>query len=192
MTHRLRSILSIKHDPRLIQWTLTIAPGIIACLIAVHATSRKASRLTFNNQSIRQLLEQLEANQYELRRKARRGGIIIRTKPVQEILETDWIDMFPETWRQEDGRSSATGADPSSSSSSARTPATKQQKYADLRSRIITLQKKYQSLKDRHQHYKVTHLPIWIALFQPTLLVLCLAKWKNPVWIDTFRRCNWK
>ncbi|KAF9365169.1 hypothetical protein BGX34_011141 [Mortierella sp. NVP85] len=133
---------------------------VSTALSKLHATSRKASRLTFNNQSIRQLLEQLEANQYELRRKARRGGIVIRTKPVQEVLETDWIDMFPETWQQEDGRSSATGTDPSSSSSAARTPATKQQKYADLRSRIVTLQKKYQSLKDKHEHYKALQLEV--------------------------------
>jgi uncharacterized protein YlxW (UPF0749 family) len=125
----------------------------------VHASTKKSSRLTFNNQSVRQLLEQLEANQYELRKKARQGGIIIRTKPVQEVLETDWIDMFPETWRQEESRPSTTGTEPSSSSTTAKAPfalnAAKAQKYADLRSRIVTLQKKYQSLKDRHDHYKV-------------------------------------
>lgn len=151
-----------------IQLILTRSPS---CII-VHTSSKKSSRLTFNNQSIRQLLEQLEANQYELRRKARQGGIIIRTKPVQEILETDWIDMFPETWRQDDSRSSVAGADPSSSSSSvAETPfamapnPAKLQKYADLRSRIVTLQKKYQNLKDRREHYKVPKLSIWTNTF---------------------------
>ncbi|KAI8351751.1 hypothetical protein B0O80DRAFT_500107 [Mortierella sp. GBAus27b] len=96
----------------------------------IHASTKKSSRLTFNNQSVRQLLEQLEANQYELRKKARQGGIIIRTKPVQEQRLHFALN------------------------------AAKAQKYADLRSRIVTLQKKYQSLKDRHDHYKALQLEV--------------------------------
>ncbi|KAF8980261.1 hypothetical protein BGZ46_004445 [Entomortierella lignicola] len=135
-----------------------------AALSKLHATSNKSSRLTFNNQTVRQLLEQLESNQYELRRKARKGGIIIRTKPVQELLESDWIDMFPETWQQQQGDGeepeslSSTGGEQSSSTpapSIARPLATTRlQKYSDVRSRIVALQHKYQSLKDKHEYYK--------------------------------------
>ncbi|KAG0000318.1 hypothetical protein BGZ65_004480 [Modicella reniformis] len=135
---------------------------VSTALSKLHTSSKKSSRLTFNNQSVRQLLEQLETNQYELRRRVRQGGIIIKTKAVQEILETDWVDMFPETWRQDESRPSTNGAEPPSSSSSAvlipivLTPpnSSRRQKYADLRSRIVALQKKYQNLKDRHDHYK--------------------------------------
>ncbi|KAG0016718.1 hypothetical protein BGZ80_008986 [Entomortierella chlamydospora] len=115
---------------------------------------------------LRQLLEQLESNQYELRRKARQGGIIIRTKSVQELLESDWIDAFPETWRQQgdgeepDSSISTSGKQPSSTSALSIAGAgplatTRLQKYADVRSRIVALQSKYQGLKDKHEYYKL-------------------------------------
>ncbi|KAF9359354.1 hypothetical protein BGX26_012558 [Mortierella sp. AD094] len=136
-----------------------------AALSKLHTASNKSSRLTFNNQTVRQLLEQLESNQYELRRKARQGGIIIRTKSVQELLESDWIDTFPETWQQQgDGEepellTSASGEQSSSASAPSIAGAgplatTRLQKYADVRSRIVALQSKYQSLKDKHEYYK--------------------------------------
>ncbi|KAF9915614.1 hypothetical protein BX616_005735 [Lobosporangium transversale] len=135
---------------------------ITAVLTKLHSTSKKYLRLTFNNQSIRQLLEQLERNQYELRKKTRQGGIIIRTKSTQELLNSDWIDMFPETWQQNnqvdnDPMSSLSYHNASSSSTRplvATVNSSKLQKYADLRSRVVALQAKYQSLLDKHEYYK--------------------------------------
>ncbi|KAF8927875.1 kinetochore complex Fta4 of Sim4 subunit, or CENP-50-domain-containing protein [Dissophora ornata] len=135
---------------------------ISAALSRLHVSSKKTLRLSLNTRSVRQLLEQLEATQYEVRKKAKQGGIIIRTKTVQELLETDWIDAFPETWQhnQDESQSARSGGDLSSSTSSSVMPLTavpsssRLQKYADLRSRIVTLQVKYQNLKDRHEYYK--------------------------------------
>jgi hypothetical protein len=128
--------------------------------ITVHAYSAKSLRLSFNNQSIRQLLEQLESNQHELRKKASQGGIIIRTKPVSELLESDWIESFPKTWQHRQGQDVHTSTSSSSSLTSiipAEAPldSSRVQKYADLRSRIVSLQAKYQTLKEKHEYYKV-------------------------------------
>lgn len=130
--------------------------------ITVHTHSAKSLRLSFNNQSIRQLLEQLESNQHELRKKASQGGIIIRTKSVSELLESDWIESFPKTWQHRQGKDAHTPTSPSSSSTSiipAEAPldSSRVQKYADLRSRIVTLQAKYQTLKEKHEYYKVNN-----------------------------------
>ncbi|KAG0201143.1 hypothetical protein BGX33_010499 [Mortierella sp. NVP41] len=127
-----------------------------AALSKLHAASTKSLRLSFNNQSIRQLLEQLESNQHELRKKASQGGIIIRTKSVPELLESDWIDSFPETWQHRKDKETASSTSSSTSIIPAEAPldSSRIQKYADLRSRIVTLQAKYQSLKEKHEYYK--------------------------------------
>ncbi|KAG0316921.1 hypothetical protein BGZ97_006165 [Linnemannia gamsii] len=132
---------------------------VTATLAKVHAYSAKSLRLSFNNQSIRQLLEQLESNQHELRKKASQGGIIIRTKPVSELLESDWIESFPKTWQHRQGQDVHTSTSSSSSLTSiipAEAPldSSRVQKYADLRSRIVSLQAKYQTLKEKHEYYK--------------------------------------
>ncbi|KAG0205094.1 hypothetical protein BGX28_003194 [Mortierella sp. GBA30] len=136
-------------------------PVVSNILSKLHATSKKSLRLSFNSQSVRQLLEQLEANQHELRRKARQGGIIIRTKSIPELLETDWIDMFPETWQQGQDRDinmlSTQQAGESSSSAGplpSMTTDPRVQRYAQLRSRIVALQAKHSALKDKHEYYK--------------------------------------
>ncbi|KAG0306404.1 hypothetical protein BGZ98_002443 [Dissophora globulifera] len=135
---------------------------VSAALSRLHASSKKASRLSFNSQSIRQILEQLEANQYEMRRKAKQGGIIIRTRSIQEILNSDWIDAFPETWQHQQDEmtgegstaSSASASTSAASTSAAATPTSSRlQKYADLRSRIVALQARYQNLKEKHEYY---------------------------------------
>ncbi|KAG0323487.1 hypothetical protein BGZ99_002744 [Dissophora globulifera] len=130
---------------------------VSAALSRLHASSKKASRLSFNSQSIRQILEQLEANQYEMRRKAKQGGIIIRTRSIQEILNSDWIDAFPETWQHHQDEMTGEGSSASSASAStsvAATPSSSRlQKYADLRSRIVALQARYQNLKEKHEYY---------------------------------------
>ncbi|KAI7817143.1 kinetochore Sim4 complex subunit Fta4 [Gamsiella multidivaricata] len=146
----------------------SIPEGVVSAVLSkLHTISTKSSRMTFNSQSIRQMLEQLEANQYELRKKARQGGVIIRTKSAQEILESDWIDMFPETWQQHQDEAglSATSNDPSLYSSSiaplAPTPSlSRLQKYADLRSRIVAMQTRYQELKDKHEYYRTLRTEI--------------------------------
>lgn len=116
--------------------------------IIVHADTEKSLRLSFNSQSIRQLLEQLESSQHELRKKASQGGIIVRTKSVPELLESDWIESFPQTWQHRQGNDARSSEAPLDSS--------RVQKYADLRSRIVTLQAKYQTLKEKHEYYKVS------------------------------------
>ncbi|KAG0380455.1 hypothetical protein BGX24_008089 [Mortierella sp. AD032] len=134
--------------------------AVAAALSKLHIESTKSLRMSFNNQSIRQLLEQLESNQHELRKKASQGGIIIRTKSVAELLESDWIDSFPETWQHRQSKDAHTSTSSSSSSSTSIIPAeapfdsTRVQKYADLRSRIVTLQAKYQTLREKHDYYK--------------------------------------
>ncbi|KAF9951275.1 hypothetical protein BGZ72_007187 [Mortierella alpina] len=142
----------------------SIPDAVVASVLSkVHAISKKSLRLSFNSQSIRQLLEQLESNQYELRRKAKQGGIIIRTKSIPELLNSDWIEMFPETWQHgqdidaemlyNEGPSHVAGrssAIPMASIS--KDP--RAQKYAQLRSRIVTLQARYSALKDKHEYYK--------------------------------------
>lgn len=137
----------------------------------VHANTRKSLRLSYNHQSLRQLLEQLESNQHDLRKKARRGGIIIRTKSVREVLESSWIEMFPENWQhnnQDTDSGSAQDTSSSalevSSSTGERIPSTttalQAQRYADIRTRIVALQAKHQTLLEKHEYYKVqpTHL----------------------------------
>jgi len=105
-------------------------------------------------------LEQLEAHQHELRKKARQGGIIIRTKTVPEILESDWIDVFPETWQHrqdaEGGSTDAVQGESSNQANSSAATSSRLQKYADLRSRIVSLQTKYKTLQEKHSYYKVT------------------------------------
>ncbi|KAI1294053.1 hypothetical protein EDD11_008282 [Mortierella claussenii] len=145
---------------------------IAAALSKLHAASKKSLRLTFNNQSVRQLLEQLEANQHELRKKTRQGGIIIRTKSRQELLTSDWIEKFPETWQQrpeeqENSLSSFGGThSPSSVASTLLTPVAatassfEMQKYADVRSKIVVYQTKYQNLKDKCDYYKMLQTEI--------------------------------
>ncbi|KAF9121704.1 hypothetical protein BGW39_010330 [Mortierella sp. 14UC] len=131
---------------------------VTAALAKLHIDSAKSLRLSFNNQSIRQLLEQLESNQHELRKKVSQGGIIIRTKSVAELLESDWIDSFPETWQHRQGKDIAALSTSASSTSiipaEAPLDSSRVQKYADLRSRIITLQAKYQTLREKHEYYK--------------------------------------
>ncbi|KAF9417428.1 hypothetical protein BGZ94_009970, partial [Podila epigama] len=159
-----------RQQKRLENDTSMIPESVISSVLSkVNANSRKSLRLTFNHQSIRQLLEQLESNQHDLRRKARRGGIIIRTKSVPEILESPlWIDMFPETWQHtsrepahdipstgtEAGSSSVVA--PSSEAATAVSTAESLQarKYADLRSRIVALQSEQQTLLEKHRYYK--------------------------------------
>ncbi|KAG0344685.1 hypothetical protein BG004_004258 [Podila humilis] len=142
---------------------------VSSVLTKVNVSSRKSLRLSYNHQSLRQLLEQLESNQHELRRKARRGGIIIRAKSVPEILESSWIDMFPETWqhtRQDQDSATGSGEGGSSLTSSGHeipseettSDALQVQRYADLRSRIVTLQAKHQTLLEKHKYYKVSNL----------------------------------
>ncbi|KAF9433151.1 hypothetical protein BGZ76_009820 [Entomortierella beljakovae] len=156
-----------RHRPRLTSEgeTQTSIPDAViqTALSKLHAASKKSSRLTFNSQTVRQLLEQLESNQYELRKKARHGGIVVRTKSKEELLESDWIEMFPETWRQEHSQEQDSGSSvdnnilqpDSTSRPLAMTPSSlKLQKYADVRSRIVALQSKYQALKDKHDYYK--------------------------------------
>ncbi|KAH7049894.1 kinetochore Sim4 complex subunit Fta4 [Linnemannia elongata] len=120
--------------------------AVAAALSRVHADTEKSLRLSFNSQSIRQLLEQLESSQHDLRKKASQGGIIIRTKSVPELLESDWIESFPQTWQHRQGKDARSSEAPLDSS--------RVQKYADLRSRIVTLQAKYQTLKEKHEYYK--------------------------------------
>ncbi|KAG0291188.1 hypothetical protein BGZ96_005411 [Linnemannia gamsii] len=100
-----------------------------------------------------------ESNQHELRKKASQGGIIIRTKSVSELLECDWIESFPKTWQHIQGKDAHSSISSSSSTTSiipAEAPldSSRAQKYADLRSRIVTLQAKYQTLKEKHEYYK--------------------------------------
>ncbi|KAF9906851.1 hypothetical protein EC991_000214 [Linnemannia zychae] len=132
--------------------------AVTAALAKLHVDSAKSLRLSFNNQSIRQLLEQLESNQHELRKKASQGGIIIRTKSVAELLESDWIDSFPETWQHRQSKDAvASSTSPSSTSiipAEAPLDSSRFQKYADLRSRIVALQAKYQTLREKHEYYK--------------------------------------
>ncbi|KAF9147707.1 hypothetical protein BG015_010609 [Linnemannia schmuckeri] len=120
--------------------------AITAALSRVHVDTEKSLRLSFNSQSIRQLLEQLESSQHELRKKASQGGIIIRTKSVSELLESDWIESFPQTWQHRQDNDARSSEAPLDSS--------RVQKYADLRSRIVSLQAKYQTLKEKHEYYK--------------------------------------
>ncbi|CAO3574385.1 unnamed protein product [Mortierella alpina] len=142
----------------------SIPDAVVASVLSkAHALSKKSLRLSFNSQSIRQLLEQLESNQYELRRKAKQGGIIIRTKSIPELLNSDWIDMFPETWQHgqdndtempyNEGPSQLAGKSSAVSLASiSRDP--RVQKYAQLRSRIVALQARHSALKDKHEYYK--------------------------------------
>ncbi|KAG0359492.1 hypothetical protein BG005_000720 [Podila minutissima] len=148
----------------------SIPDSVVSSVLGkVHANTRKSLRLSYNHQSLRQLLEQLESNQHDLRKKARRGGIIIRTKPVREILESSWIDMFPETWqpnnRQDTENRSAqetSSSVPEAASSlptgdripSEATDSLQAQRYADMRSRIVALQAKHQTLLEKHRYYK--------------------------------------
>ncbi|KAK5798849.1 kinetochore Sim4 complex subunit Fta4 [Linnemannia elongata] len=120
--------------------------AVTAALSRVHTDTEKSLRLSFNSQSIRQLLEQLESSQHDLRKKASQGGIIIRTKSVPELLESDWIESFPQTWQHRQGNDARSSEAPLDSS--------RVQKYADLRSRIVTLQAKYETLKEKHEYYK--------------------------------------
>ncbi|KAF9570936.1 hypothetical protein EC968_001187 [Mortierella alpina] len=137
----------------------SIPDTVVASVLSkVHAISKKSLRLSFNSQSVRQLLEQLESNQYELRRKAKQGGIIIRTKSIPELLNSDWIDMFPETWQH--GQDSDTDGPSQVSRKSSAVPLTsistdpRVQKYAQLRSRIVALQARHSALKEKHEYYK--------------------------------------
>ncbi|KAF9280012.1 hypothetical protein BGZ68_007553 [Mortierella alpina] len=142
----------------------SIPDAVVASVLSkVHAISKKFLRLSFNSQSVRQLLEQLESNQYELRRKAKQGGIIIRTKSIPELLNSDWIDMFPETWQHGQGIGTETLYNEGPNQIAARPSATplatiskdpRVQKYAQLRSRIVTLQARHSALKDKHEYYK--------------------------------------
>ncbi|KAG0333405.1 hypothetical protein BG000_009189 [Podila horticola] len=149
----------------------SIPDSVVSSVLGkVHANTRKSLRLTYNHQSLRQLLEQLESNQHDLRKKARRGGITIRTRPVREILESSWIDMFPETWQHTNRQDMESGSAQNASSSSvleavessstgdrvptATTDSLQAQRYADMRSRIIALQAKHQTLLEKQQYYK--------------------------------------
>ncbi|KAF9334982.1 hypothetical protein BG006_001144 [Podila minutissima] len=148
----------------------SIPDSVVSSVLGkVHANTRKSLRLSYNHQSLRQLLEQLESNQHDLRKKARRGGIIIRTKPVREILESSWIDMFPETWQPNNRQDTENRSAQETSSSvpeaalslptgdkipSEATDSLQAQRYADMRSRIVALQAKHQTLLEKHRYYK--------------------------------------
>ncbi|KAG0027969.1 hypothetical protein BGZ81_005131 [Podila clonocystis] len=148
----------------------SIPDSVVSSVLGkVHANTRKSLRLSYNHQSLRQLLEQLESNQHDLRKKARRGGIIIRTKSAREILESSWIDMFPETWQLNNRQDTESGSAQETSSSvpeaelspstgdripSTATDSLQAQRYADMRSRIVALQAKHQTLLEKHRYYK--------------------------------------
>ncbi|KFH69892.1 hypothetical protein MVEG_04696 [Podila verticillata NRRL 6337] len=146
---------------------VSIPDSVVSSVLGkVHANTRKSLRLSYNHQSLRQLLEQLESNQHDLRKKARRGGIVIRTKSVREVLGSSWIEMFPENW-QHDNQSTENGSAQEMSSSalevsssagdripSTTTTALQAQRYADIRTRIVALQAKHQTLLEKHKYYK--------------------------------------
>lgn len=76
-----------------------------------------------------------------------------------EILESDWIDVFPETWQHhqdiEGGSTDGVQGESSNQANSSAATSSRLQKYADLRSRIVSLQTKYKTLREKHSYYKV-------------------------------------
>ncbi|KAG0230099.1 hypothetical protein BGW41_002596 [Actinomortierella wolfii] len=138
---------------------------VSAGLKKLNTTTQKAVRLNFSSQSVHQLLEQMIANQLQVKRRHRQGGIVVRTKSRQELLDTAWIDAFPIQWRssheksagiQEQGEGSTTSANTTATSDQ---PDTRQvQQYQALRATIVELQQKYRIAKEKHEFYKDVQL----------------------------------
>ncbi|KAF9970840.1 hypothetical protein BGZ73_006384 [Actinomortierella ambigua] len=137
-----------------------------AGLRSLNVTTRKALSLNFSNQSVRQLLDQVAANRLQIERQHRQGGIVVRTKSRQDILETPWIEAFPVQWKSSHDVPAASASSSSSSSSSSTvalsntqalsTPLNAEQvrQYQELRGRVAKLQQKYFAIKEKHEYYK--------------------------------------
>ncbi|KAF9167504.1 hypothetical protein DFQ26_004458 [Actinomortierella ambigua] len=154
--------LSLSNKPHHHQHREPIPGHVLAAgLRSLNVTTRKALSLNFSNQSVRQLLDQVAANRLQVERLHRQGGIVVRTKSRQELLETPWIEAFPVQWRNAHDTSSAG----SSTSSSTLAPSNAQslsdqpdveqtRQYQQLRARIVDLQQKYHTTKEKHEYYK--------------------------------------
>ncbi|CAI2171929.1 16504_t:CDS:2 [Funneliformis geosporum] len=113
---------------------LTIIDSVLTKL---NMNNRKQYKQTFNRQSIRQILEQLQYLWDQKRKDALEGRV--RVERQENFDDLKWIESFPEEWPQ---------------NSNCELDDEQLERYTQLRSRVHKIQEEYISIREKYNHYE--------------------------------------
>ncbi|RIA91494.1 kinetochore Sim4 complex subunit Fta4 [Glomus cerebriforme] len=110
---------------------------IDSVLTKLNMNNRKQHKQTFNRQSIRQILEQLQYLWDQKRKDALEGRVRVESK--ENFDDLRWIESFPEEWPH---------------TPNCELDDEQLERYAQLRSHVYKIQKEYIAIKEKSDHYK--------------------------------------